>query len=120
MGIILLASCKCGFKQQFLAGGGMANFQTFCGVPGVCGTCNKFILQNYLGEDKSCQDCGTSITFYNDPSLQVSLPAKGSKPGGIIFEWNTPAGSFTLPDTRYFCPNCGKFNLTFKNAGNWD
>ena len=36
MGIILRVSCKCGFKEEFLVGAFMANFQAFCAIV-VCG-----------------------------------------------------------------------------------
>ena len=116
MGNMLKASCRCGFKEEFLAGGGMQNFQTFCGAPAFCTQCQKFVLLNYLAEDTSCPDCGAEVTFYNDPSLQQA-PKKAH---GTIFTWNTQKGEFILPDTSYRCPSCGKFDLHFQNAGNWD
>ena len=119
MGNMLEAACSCGFAKEFLAGGGMANFQTFCGAPAFCPSCEDFVLLNFLAEDTGCPNCGTPVTFYNDPSLQAPLKA-GKKPVGIVFEWNTSKGQFLLPDTKYRCGKCGKFDLHFKNKGSWD
>jgi DNA-directed RNA polymerase subunit RPC12/RpoP len=115
MGNTLRATCKCGFKKEFLGGGGFHNFQTFCGAPGYCETCKKFVLGNYLDSNVKCPDCGKKFKFYNDASLQ-----KPTNKTELIFSWNTNAGEFKLPDTTYLCGNCGKFNLKFENTGNWD
>ncbi len=60
MGNTLRASCKCGFKMEFIAGGGFHSFQTFCGGPAYCKKCNKFVLANYLDPKVKCPDCGGS------------------------------------------------------------
>ncbi len=115
MGNTLRASCKCGFKKEFIAGGGFQNFQTFCGAPGYCEKCHKFVLGNYLDPKEKCPYCGQKFKYYNDPSLQT--PAKTTE---IAFSWNTNIGEFRLPKTTYLCGNCGRFNLRFENIGNWD
>ncbi len=115
MGNTLRASCKCGFKMEFIAGGGFSSFQHFCGAPAYCKKCNKFVLANYLDPNVKCPDCGKKLTFYNDPTLQT--PTKQLE---NIFSWNMPSGQFILPDTTYLCAKCGKFNLKFENIGNWD
>ncbi len=115
MGDMLRAACKCGFKMDFLGGGGMRNFQTFCSAPGYCAKCKKFVLGNYLDPNAKCPDCGSTFKYYNDPSLQT--PTKTTE---TVFSWNTKRGEFRLPNTTYLCGKCGKFNLKFEHTGNWD
>jgi hypothetical protein len=116
MGDILIAKCKCGFKEQFHAGGGKANFKTFCGAPAYCKKCNAFRVGNYLNPDKTCDTCGSEIMFYNN----IGLQKQGKKPKGNAFGWNMSQGNFLLPKTQYFCAKCGKFKLEFKSIGNFD
>jgi hypothetical protein len=118
-GTILKAQCPCGYHLEFMAGGGMANFQTLCAAPAFCAACKKLEILNYLDADPKCTACAGKPIFYNDPSLQEKLPP-GTKPA-TVFSWNTDKkGTFVLPDVKYLCPQCGKTTLRFVQNGFWD
>jgi hypothetical protein len=119
-GTILKASCPCGFHQEdIMAGGGMANFKTFCAAPAYCAACKTMEILNWLEASPRCITCQAKPVFYNDPSLQEKLDA-GAKPR-TVFSWNTSKkGSFVLPDVNYLCPRCGKVTLRFTVTGMWD
>jgi len=119
-GTILKASCPCGFHMDsIMAGGGKANFRTFCAAPAYCAADKTMKILNYLEDAPSCGPDGGKPVFYNDPSLQERLPA-GAQPK-IVFSWNTDKkGVFVLPDVNYLCPRCGKMTLRFESVGFWD
>ncbi len=115
MGNILKISCKCGFKERLLVGGGMQTFESFCGAPAMCPACQKWSPANYYASpaEQTCKDCGGPLVFYNDPSLQANPKAKGT-----IFSWGTTADkTFTLPATKFNCPQCGNLTLKMKDVG---
>jgi hypothetical protein len=119
MGLILGAQCKCGFNQQFDFGSNLIDFHENCFVPAICLNCNKFQVINYLDNDSCCIDCGSEITPYNDPSLQLNPEMNGNK---FAISWlvNADKGRFILPPTQYKCPKCGNMKLHFVNCGCWD
>lgn len=119
MGSILRAECSCGFnKERLFVGGGMLGFETSCLVPAVCKGCGDFFTTNYLETENSlvCPRCAKKAYFYNDQSLRgVEVSPK------IIFHWRlTKDTSLDLPDAKYYCPNCQRFELQFKEIGLWD
>jgi hypothetical protein len=120
MGSAINAKCPCGFSSDDLAvGGGMANFQTYCGAPALCETCRTIEIVNYLDDQPVCPGCQGAITFYNSPSLRRKL-GRGSKIEPV-FSWKLEKGSFKLPDTEYRCPRCGEVKMRFFDAGVcWD
>jgi hypothetical protein len=118
MGSILIARCKCGFSQQFGAGGGFQSFETFCAAPAVCQDCQSFTVTNYLDPNAKCPKGHTNIVFYNDP--QLSKPKTATSPQ--VFSWNIkgPRPSLELKTGPYYCPACKKFALKFEMGGCWD
>jgi hypothetical protein len=119
-GTILRASCPCGYHQDNItAGGGMANFKSYCGVPAYCSACKTMEILNWLEDSPRCITCQAKPVFYNDPSLQEKLSA-GAKPRDV-FSWHTDKkGTLILPDVKYLCPRCGKLMLRFTITGMWD
>jgi hypothetical protein len=118
-GTILRASCPCGYHQDnIMAGGGMASFTTYCGVPAYCSVCKTMEILNWLEESPRCRTCQAKPVFYNDPSLQEK-PSAGAKPRDV-FSWNTDKkGTFKLSDINYLCPQCRKLQLRFTVTGMW-
>jgi hypothetical protein len=117
MGDLIEAQCKCGFMQKLMFGGGMSNFQTFCGVPAYCKSCKKMFNLNYFVKDSKCPDCHKPVVFYNSKSLQG--PPTGNKKSEP-FAWNLDDETFELPAVFYLCPKCQKFLLNFRSVGNFD
>ena len=68
-----------------------------------------------------CPKCRKKVTFYNDPQVQKKT-SESYKKYNEIFCWyiDEVKGTFGLPDTQYFCPNCKKMTLKFFELGNWD
>lgn len=122
MGTILAAGCSCGFSSgDFFAGGGTLSFTTFCGAPALCETCSAISILNYLDDNPSCSQCGGSVRFYNDPTLQAPLdPAAPAR--REIFSWRASGERdvFRLPETSYRCPQCHELRMTFNEVGMWD
>ena len=122
MGSILRAKCKCGFTSEtILAGGGMLNFHEVCNAPAICLNCNLFLIKNYMKKYSKCPKCRKKVTFYNNPQIQKKMP-ESYKKYNEIFCWyiDKIKGTFRLPDTQYFCPNCKEMTLEFFDLGNWD
>lgn len=102
-----------------MVGGGMINFQTYCGAPAYCDTCADVVEANYFDDRPVCPKCKESITFYNDPTLRRKKN-KISKRTTLVFSW-TLRKTFKLFDTEYRCPKCSRFRLKFSDAGIcWD
>ena len=117
MGSALNAKCPCGFSSEDLAvGGGMMNFQTYCGAPALCEACADMLVVNYLDDQPACPMCKGAIMFYNAPRLRRKL-RRGSPGTPLIFSWTLEKGSFKLPDTEYRCPRCGKVKMRFFDLG---
>ena len=121
MGSALNAKCPCGFSVEELAvGGGMMNFQTYCGAPALCEACADMVEVNYLADQPACPNCKGAITFYNAPRLRRKT-RRGSQRPPPVFSWELGKGSFKLPDTEYRCPRCGEVKMRFFDAGIcWD
>ncbi len=120
MGSSLNAKCPCGFSaEEFAVGGGMMNFQTYCGAPALCETCADMLVVNYLDDQPACPKCKGAITFYNAPRLRRKK-RQVSKRTPLVFSW-TLGRTFKLPDTEYRCPRCGEVRMRFFDAGIcWD
>ena len=126
MGIILSASCECGFSRQLFAGIGM--FKDKCIVPGYCPNCRSLEEANFnLGTCK-CTRCGAKLSLYNDPvtmldpeKAKVSVKSDINDESGKQFFWRNSKGrEFHIVDTLYLCPGCGQKKMTFFQGGWWD
>lgn len=122
---MLLAKCSCGFEsEKIYAGGGFLNCNESCGAPALCQRCNLFVVKNYLKIFCRCPQCKKKVLFYDDPSLQKGPPINFDKEveTDSVFSWNMHDKNklFILPNTYYFCPECGKFAMTFEDVGDWD
>ena len=120
MGSSLNAKCRCGFSvEELLVGGGMMNFQSYCGAPAFCDTCADVVVANYFDDKPACPNCKKAITFYDDPSLRRKKSAI-SKRTPMLFSW-TLGRTFEMRDTEYLCPKCNRVWLKFSDAGiDWD
>ena len=122
MGSTIQGVCKCGFDTgTFNAGGGFRDFITNCSAPAVCLHCNKFVVKNYMKTYSRCPTCRKKVTFYNDSRLQKQ-PKKTDNQYKDAFSWNVndEKGTFRLPETRYYCPECKQMALEFIHVGCWD
>ncbi|MGQ4875873.1 MAG: hypothetical protein ACP6IY_17545 [Promethearchaeia archaeon] len=116
MGLIILATCKCGFKKEFQADRDKIVKKWTCLAPALCKKCKKMIIVNYAEKSAKCPECGEFLIFYNNPSLQ-----KKSSKGKDALSWGMDIKkNFILPKTSYYCPNCEEMNLHFKKIGHWD
>jgi DNA-directed RNA polymerase subunit M/transcription elongation factor TFIIS len=120
MGSIFKASCPCGFRSDSLfLGGGFKNFETYCGAPALCTSCGSLTVINYLEENPRCRNCGGPVRFYNNSQLQSRKPSS-KQMVEEVFSWKYKSGIFTLPNTEYLCPKCGKMTMRFEHQGMWD
>jgi hypothetical protein len=117
MGSIVQAKCSCGFDSGGLyLGGGMRNFQTFFGVPGLCSNCYELKVVNYLSKQPKCNKCEGKMTLYDNPLLSRNQKNIGTP----VFEWHHKSKIFLLFDADYKCPSCDQFRLAFVDIGLWD
>ena len=118
MGSTLQVSCPCGFEIEELGvGGGMASSKNTCMAPAICKKCNKFLVLNLMDRSSCCPKCKGPVVFYNDPSLQD----KAESDDFSVVHFNIHGkGEFILPQTKYYCPQCGKMRLKFEDVGCWD
>jgi len=121
MGSALNAKCPCGFSsEELFVGGGMTNFETYCGAPALCESCRTVEVVNYLDERPKCPTCKGPLKFYDDPTLRRK-PRRVSSRTPLVFSWKLDKGSFKLPNTQYRCPRCGEVKMRFFDAGvEWD
>ena len=125
MGSILAAKCSCGFEYDWInAGGGMLDFHEVCNVPALCRNCNILVVKNYLHKFCRCPQCRKKVIFYTDPSLQKDPLEVVDETGedNSLFYWNINYDDkpCILPNTKYLCPLCGKFDMIFEDVGCWD
>lgn len=115
MGSMLKPICACGYESdQIPVGGGMSNFNVFCGFPAICAKCKKVVVLNYLEADHHCPTCHGAVTFYDDPSTH----GDGKM---TVFDWNLEDGKkLRLSESQNLCPRCGKKTLKFQHWGCWD
>jgi hypothetical protein len=118
MGSLVEANCKCGYKDEFMIGGGMLNFKEVCYFPAFCRKCKNIVDVNMLDNQLTCPDCGEkSVTPYDQESL-VSKAGKNK-----VAEWNVigeVGRSLVLTDGPYFCPACEEYTLSFKESADFD
>ncbi len=121
------ASCSCGFvAENLMLGGGMRNFQTFYGAPGMCQACGEFVGVNYRDPGAVCSLCGGSVRLYNDPAMQQGPNDTDEKPSWDELRQEAPPkpgqqGNFWLPrDATYLCPQCHQRQMRFLQSGMWD
>lgn len=127
MGSLVEATCKCGFNREMLLGGGQRNFQTYCGLPYVCGSCKTFFVANVLEKSVVCPDCNSSnVKSYGEHRAESSrwrLPwRKAAQDEKIVFSsFSGNRGlTFVLTAGNHTCPSCGDNSLRFVDAGCWD
>ena len=119
MGSSVKASCKCGYAESILIGGGMSNFKTTCYFPCLCESCNEIVEENLLNKQLKCPKCGkTGIVPYDDPKL---IKTQGAE---VVEEWDVSDAlgrSLKLTNGNYLCPKCQQFGVTFTDEGFcWD
>ena len=111
MGSAVKATCKCGYEETFMIGGGMQNFHTFCAFPVLCKKCKAIVTANLLAQPLCCPACESSeIVPYDDKELRKR---KGRH---CVAEWGIKeqlGRKLQLTDGLYYCPNCDSFDLTF-------
>lgn len=119
MGSAVTAVCKCGYEETFTIGGGMETFKKLCAFPALCKKCKRIVSANLLSKHPKCPKCkSTRIVPYDQDELRKR---KGRH---TVAEWcmeEELGRKLALTDGRYYCPACGKFELTFDDAGiDWD
>jgi len=121
MGGIVQARCDCGFESENLfLGGGMLNFETYCGVPVLCKTCGSLQVVNLLDPCCCCGTCHGPVEFYHKvvprtaPELRETLTNR-------LFSWRLGGGdTLVLPDSGHLCPRCHEQHMRFVDTGRWD
>lgn len=119
MGSSVKAQCTCGFEKDFIIGGGMMNFATFCAFPCYCEKCRNIVEANLISKPLQCPKCKSdNIIPYDNKKLRLS---RGKE---IVCEWNMEddlGRNLELYNGNYFCPKCRKMSLKFINSGIcWD
>lgn len=115
MGILLLAECKCGFKEELNVDRGKIVSGPTCYAPALCTKCNHFQALNYANKNEKCSKCEGPVIYYNDKTLR-----KTNKKAELIRWGMDLKNDFMLPKADYKCPSCGQFKLEFKHVGYWD
>jgi len=115
MGILLMATCECGFKEELNVDRGKIVKGPTCLAPALCTKCNHFQSLNYAKKKVECSKCKAEVKFYNDNSLQKpNLKAD-------LIQWGMDLKKrFVLPNADYKCPKCGQFSLKFNHVGYFD
>lgn len=115
MGIILSAKCNCGFEQELRADRGKIVSGPTCYAPALCNECNNLNSLNFAKKKLKCKDCGGTVVYYNEKTLQkANMKAELISWGMDIKE------DFILPKADFKCPKCGEFSLKFMEVGYWD
>ncbi len=115
MGSIIKASCECGFESEdlFIGVGFLdVNHDRYL-APAVCLNCHKIFVKSYKKKYSRCSSCRKKVVFYNAPNLQAESNSSSQSN-------SKKEDEFSLPDTTYLCPKCGKMTMKFYDAGNWD
>ena len=119
MGSAVRATCKCGYDETFMIGGGMRDFTTVCWFPALCRACSRIVPVNLLSNRPKCPECGSvRIAPYDQDELAEET---GNQ---VVVEWSMKeqiGRDLRLTNGRYYCPSCDSFDLTFADAGIcWD
>lgn len=118
MGTMVAASCKCGFRQDIVVGGGMDDYTTTCWFPCLCENCNHIVQVNMHEEQILCPECGkTGPIPYSDPRL-IGIP--GTRREASWYLDLTSERELVLTNGYYLCPSCRQFELQFMSSGCFD
>lgn len=119
MGVIVSASCDCGYETEVGVGGGMADRDTTCGAPASCGRCKAVVEVDVAGSTRklTCPTCGTKVGMYGEISGDDDDPRRRNS-----------AADWSLPDDRAYilsigphrCPKCNAKKLLFVPSGLFD
>jgi DNA-directed RNA polymerase subunit RPC12/RpoP len=105
MGHIFRAICDCGYiENKVLQGAGELENNVDM-EPALCATCQRVVSINVKGKKKDrdkCPNCGSKVTFYNDPSLYAENYDSWH-------QWY----DFKIPTHNAKCPKCGQMRLRF-------
>jgi len=138
MGIIVEASCICGFKiDKMYLGRGMntsynISFETLnivspdrylggcidtCLFPYYCKDCKHLFCANLYYKDVVCNHCRSiNIVLYNNSYVIKNLNNELS----CNFHNNITDEFIKLSKINNLCPHCDEFSLEFKSIGMWD
>lgn len=107
MGILLSASCKCGYyKENLLFGAGMCNFETECNVPAIKNGTNELVMRNIFRKEEN-----SDYIFYSDSLFHQPIAEDES---------TLDFGNVSLAKTGNFCPKCTDFQMDFLMLGFFD
>jgi hypothetical protein len=119
MGIIVLASCTCGFySSELFLGVGMKSGKFY--IPVACTTCLEIKSINIEVKRFSlnCSNCRTPLSFFH--YLEEKLSWDKMREEDFLLCWKEKDGLMVIPNRPFICPCCGKTTLVFKNVGCWD
>ena len=113
MGLVLEATCPCGYEGRASLGGGMADRGRGCPVPALCTMCVSVVTAEVTDEDPRCPQCGGIAIPYDRLADTETGESSDRHP---TFDWNRSDGwSFTLSGAdRYLCPQCCEATMTFR------
>jgi hypothetical protein len=118
MGMVLAASCPCGFEDPYVPFGGvMLNFQTSCSAPARCGHCHRLTSVDVLSpESAPCHP--DDVELLAQIFEPATTPPRGSGPspeGPQHWDWRLPDDrTVRVSATGNRCPACGQPTLTFR------
>ncbi len=114
MGSILTAKCgNCGYNScDLYYGGGMTNFDIYCGYPVVNYDKDEIEMENIFEKEKILID-NNKLLFYDSGSLIN----KEAIVEGNIHQWGD---EYIHCGKVYFCPKCKEYKLEFIAMGYWD
>ena len=118
MGFSVSATCKCGYSETVLVGRGF--IEDVCLFPALCGKCGRLVEVNFLAKPVRCPKCRSNDAKpYNSPSLVAN---SGAEEIVCLEAGDHPrARHLVLTNGNYFCPSCGRHELTFTEAEQiWD
>lgn len=113
MGMVLQASCACGFAGQAAHGAGMLDFEVAHSAPATCTTCRDVVTVDLCAPGARVCPAGHPC----EPCAVVSAPG-GVPPPGLdrsAMSWSGPHGTHSMvPLTGSTCPACGQATLAFE------
>ncbi len=119
MGSAVRAQCECGYKQEFMIGGGRMTFRELCCFPCLCQDCKRIVTANLFDQPPICPDCdSTNVVSYDQKQL---VENQGSKDVATWCMGEELGRELKLADGLYYCPECDSFRLRFEDSGLcWD
>lgn len=133
MGLILEASCECGFSESLKSRFGAhacrpdSYVPSYFLVPAYCTACRKIMMIDRMHGVKRCYQCNGKVILYGRNKL-VS-PRKNNVfwtgPQYIgDYDEETQIHSTLIYDENssdgHLCPRCQNYTLSFKPGGSWD